>query len=138
MEKKTGLLPRWQLYALIPALAFGLALVGAAALAMVSARSGVGFKQACMAVPRGEPWQEASEGLVKSGGKVTGWGGPTDGPVLQRDWGREAFPLRKQRCNLVLDENGLVMESEYEWWFKYGPGAYHTARIKQALGLQAP
>lgn len=132
------LVKKWRLFSLIPALAFGLALAGAAALALASAKSGAGFKQACMAVPLGEPWQEASEGLVKSGGRVTGWGGPTDGPVLQRDWGREAFPLRRQRCNLVLDDSGLVMESGYEWWFKYGPGAYHTARIKQALGLQAP
>jgi hypothetical protein len=122
--------------ALIPAFIIAAALLAAAALIAMSAWSGHGFKQACESVRSGASWQEASQDLVKNGAVVTGWGGPTGGPILKRDWGREAFPFRRQRCDLTLDENGMVTKAAYEWWFKYGPSQYHMARLKQVLGLQ--
>lgn len=89
-----------------------------------------------MAVPPGVAWQEASKALVETGGVMTGWGGPAGGPILKRDWGCGAFPLRRLRCDLTLDESGLVIGAEYTWWFRYGPSQYHLARLRHRLGLQ--
>ena len=135
MENSTGPAPRKRFLALIPALLIAAALLAVVALLGMSVRRGQDFKKACEAVRPGATWQEASKGLVENGGVVTGWGGPTGGPILKRDWGREAFPLRRQSCDLTLDENGRVMQITYKWWFIYGPSSYHRARIKQVLGL---